>query len=49
MIDDVLVTFCVCKLCSGVSVSFIQYGLVKHEHCGFLTFSAIPNFCVSDT
>ena len=29
VIDDVLVTFCVCKLCSGVSVSFIQYGLVK--------------------
>ena len=34
MIDDVLVTFHVCKLCSGASVSFIQYGLVKHEHCG---------------
>ena len=33
MIDDVLVTFHVCKLCSD-SVSFIQYGLVKHEHCG---------------
>ena len=48
VIDDVLVTFRVCKLCSGVSVSFSQYGLVKHEHCGFLTFSAIPN-CVSDT
>ena len=35
--DDVLVTFRVCKLCSGArttSVSFIQYGLVKHEHCG---------------
>ena len=48
MIDDVLVTFHVCKLCSGVSVSFIQYGLVKHEHCGFLNFSAIPN-CISDT
>ena len=49
VIDDALVTFRVCKLCSGASVSFIQYGLVKHEHCGFLTFSAIPNFCVSDT
>ena len=34
MIDDVLVTFRVWKLCSGASVSFIQYGLVKHEHCG---------------
>ena len=34
--DDVLVTFYVCKLCSGASVSFIQYGLVKHEHCGLL-------------
>ena len=32
--DDVLVTFCVCKLCSGASVSFIQYGPVKREHCG---------------
>ena len=34
VIDDVLVTFHVCKLCSGASVSFIQYRLVKHEHCG---------------
>ena len=33
MIDDVVVTFRVCNLCSD-SVSFIQYGLVKHEHCG---------------
>ena len=33
--DDVLVTFHVCKLCSD-SVSFIQYGLVKHGLCGLL-------------
>ena len=32
-VTDVLVTFHVCKLYSA-SVSFIQYGLVKHEHCG---------------
>ena len=43
-----LVTFCVCKLCSGnrthsVSVLF-QYGPVKHGLCGFLTFSVIPKF-----
>ena len=34
--DDLLVTFHVCKLCSGArttSVSFIQYGLVKHGLC----------------
>ena len=43
MTDDVSVTFHVCKLCSD-SVSFIQYGLVKHEHCGLLPhFSVIQN------
>ena len=53
MTDDVLVTFRVCKLCSGArtaSVSFIQYGLVKHDIVDyFLTFSAILNFYDSDT
>ena len=47
-----LVTFHVCKLCSGNrthSVSVFQYRLVKHELCGLLlTFSVYSKFYSSD-